>query len=370
MRTNWRRAGCRSSVRPRRRAGRSFATSGRRNGLAGRARSRPKATPISPCSIGCIAVVRPSLPGSGAPCSAKRPAARGAGFRTRAQKPAMEALLAASLTASLTEREAKQVMALYGIPVVADALVQSASAACEAAAKVGFPVVLKGERPNVLHKTEGGLVKLGLRTAPEVERAFNDIERAVAAMSPRPDFRGVVVQPMIPKGVEVMVGARHDPQFGPLVVVGLGGVLVEVLRDTALSLAPVGPSEAEVMLRGLKGSGLLNGFRSAPAVVVPRLAEIVCRFSELAADAGGDVSEMEINPLICAGDRIVAGGRLFGQGGAADALLARRTDHGRRRDGVGRAPGPGSRPGRICRARRGGRREFRRNADGARPLPA
>lgn len=248
----------------------------------------------------------------------QRQAARGAWCRISdaGAKPAMEALLAASLTASLTEREAKQVMALYGIPVVADALVQSASAACEAAAKVGFPVVLKGESPDVLHKTEAGLVKLGLRTAPEVERAFNDIERAVAAMSPRPDFRGVVVQPMIPKGVEVMVGARHDPQFGPLVVVGLGGVLVEVLRDTALSLAPVGPSEAEAMLRGLKGSAVLNGFHSAPAVDVPRLAEIVCRFSELAADAGGDVSEMEINPLICAGDRIVAADALIVKGEA------------------------------------------------------
>src|SRR6202046_4871236 len=166
MRTNWRRAGCRSSVRPRRRAGRSFATSGRRNGLAARARSRPRATRISPCSIRWIAALRPSLPGSGAPCSAKRPAARGAGFRTRAQKPAMEALLAASLTASLTEREAKQVMALYGIPVVADALVQSASAACEADAEVGVPVVLKGESPDVLHKTQAGLVKLGPRNRP------------------------------------------------------------------------------------------------------------------------------------------------------------------------------------------------------------
>jgi acetyl-CoA synthetase len=121
---------------------------------------------------------------------------------------------------------------------------------------------------------------------------------------------------MIPKGVEVMVGARHDPQFGPLVVVGLGGVLVEVLRDTALSLAPVGPSEAEAMLRSLKGAALLDGFRGAPAVDIPRLAEIVCRFSELAADAGNGIAEMEINPLICAGERIVAADALIVKGEA------------------------------------------------------
>ncbi len=112
-----------------------------------------------------------------------------------------------------------------------------------------------------------------------------------------------------------MVGARYDAQFGPLIVVGLGGVLVEILRDTALSLAPVGRAEADAMLRDLKGAALLDGFRGAPAVDVARLAEIVCRFSELAADAGGAVAEMEINPLICTADRIVAADALIVKGG-------------------------------------------------------
>ena len=252
----------------------------------------------------------------------RREALRGRGQRVTARiadpsaRSAMEALLAATSGASLTERKAKQVMALYGIPVVADALVQSASAACEVAVKLGFPVVLKGESPSILHKTEAGLVKLNLASVGEVEKSFDEILRAASSIEPKPDFRGVVVQPMIPKGVEVMVGARYDPQFGPLVVVGLGGVLVEVLRDTALSLAPLETSEAEAMLRNLKGAALLNGFRGAPAVDVGRLAEIVCRFSELAADAGAVVSEMEINPLICSGDRIVAADALIVKGEA------------------------------------------------------
>jgi acetate---CoA ligase (ADP-forming) len=251
-----------------------------------------------------------------------REALRGPGRRLPARtvdpsaKPAMEALLAATSGAALTEREAKQVMEIYGIPVVADALVQSAPAACDAAVKIGFPVVLKGESPDILHKTEAGLVKLNLASAAEVEKAFGEILRAVGDKEPQPDFRGVVVQPMIPKGVEVMVGARHDPQFGPLVVVGLGGVLVEVLRDTALSLAPVDSLEAEAMLRKLKGAAVLDGFRGAPAVDVTRLAEIVSRFSELAADAGAAISEMEINPLICSGDRIVAADALIVKGDA------------------------------------------------------
>lgn len=232
-----------------------------------------------------------------------------------AEKTRMEALLAAAPAAALTEREAKVVMALYGIPVVEDRLVRRAIDASAAAKAIGYPVVLKGESPDILHKTEAGLVKLSLQGAAEVERAYEEIVEAVDRIEPRPGFRGVIVQPMIPKGVEVMVGARHDPQFGPLVVVGLGGVLVEVLRDTALSLAPVGRSEAEALLRSLKGAALLDGFRGAPAVDIPRLAEIVCRFSELAADAGDRIAEMEINPLICAGDRIVAADALIVKGG-------------------------------------------------------
>ncbi len=227
-------------------------------------------------------------------------------FSDDRQKATMQTLLGAVPRAALTEREAKEVMALYGVPVVRDVVVQDPAAAVAAAVAFGFPVVLKGESPDILHKTEAGMVKLNLGNAEEVRRACQDILDAAGAITPPPRFHGVLVQPMVPKGVEVMVGARHDPQFGNLVVVGLGGVLVEVLRDTALGLAPVRPSEALAMLRGLKGAALLDGFRGAPAVDVPRLAEIICRFSELAADAGAAIAEMEINPLICAGDRILA----------------------------------------------------------------
>jgi acetyl-CoA synthetase len=222
------------------------------------------------------------------------------------QKATMQTLLAAIPRKALTEREAKEVMALYGVPVVQDVVVQNPDAAVAAAQVAGFPVVLKGESPDILHKTEAGMVKLNLSNAEEVRQACQDILDAAAAITPPPRFHGVLVQPMVPRGVEVMVGARHDPQFGTLVVVGLGGVLVEVLRDTALALAPVRPFEAQAMLRGLKGAALLDGFRGSPAVDVPRLAEIICRFSELAADAGAAIAEMEINPLICAGDKILA----------------------------------------------------------------
>ncbi len=103
-----------------------------------------------------------------------------------------------------------------------------------------------------------------------------------------------------------MVGARDDPQFGPVVVVGLGGVLVEVLQDIALAPAPVGLDEALAMLRSLKGAALLRGFRGTAPVDLARLAEVVCRISELAADTEGVIAELEVNPFICVGDRILA----------------------------------------------------------------
>ena len=220
--------------------------------------------------------------------------------------PRARALLDAVAGPALTEREAKAVMTLYGIPVVGDMPVQTAAEAVTAAAALGGPVVLKGESPDILHKTEAGLVRLDLRGAEAVHEAAEAILGVVAAMDPKLRFTGMVVQPMLPKGVEIVVGARFDPQFGPLVVCGLGGVLVEVLRDTALALAPVSAAEAADMLRGLKGAALLHGFRGAPAVDLPRLAEVVARFSELAADLGARVAEMEINPLIAAGEQIVA----------------------------------------------------------------
>jgi len=116
----------------------------------------------------------------------------------------------------------------------------------------------------------------------------------------------VLVQPMVPQGVEIVIGARNDPLFGPLIVVGLGGILVEVLKDTALSPAPVTPLEAIALLRQLKGVKLLEGFRGTEAVNMDRLAEVISKVSRFAADHRDSVAELDVNPLICAGDRITA----------------------------------------------------------------
>ena len=229
------------------------------------------------------------------------------GARVSPADAAMQArVLLAGGGQSLTERAAKGIVALYGIPVVADVFVTTAEAAAAAASSVGYPVVLKGEHPDIQHKTEAGLVGLDLRDDISVRAA-------AAAMLGTVGLAGLVVQPMVGRGVEIMVGARVDPQFGPLVVVGLGGVFVELLRDTALALAPVTTEEALAMLGTLKAGAVLDGFRGSVAVNRGKLAEIVARFSELAADLGDAVSELEINPLIASGDRIIA----------VDALIVR-----------------------------------------------
>ena len=127
-----------------------------------------------------------------------------------------------------------------------------------------------------------------------------------ARAAPSARINGVLVQPMVPQGLEIVVGARRDPLFGPMVVVGLGGIFVELLRDSATALAPVGDAEARALLRQLKGYRLLEGFRGLPPVDQDALVGVIRRVSELAADQRDRIAEIDVNPLICAGGRIVA----------------------------------------------------------------
>jgi hypothetical protein len=150
------------------------------------------------------------------------------------------------------------------------------------------------------------VIRLNLRNAEEVRAGYQAVMTNADKVSPTPRINGVLVQPMVPQGIEMVVGARNDPLFGPLVVVGLGGILVEVLKDTALAPAPVTPAQAEALLRQLKGVKLLEGFRGMPGVNIRRLAQVISDVSRFAADHRDRVVELDVNPLICAGDRITA----------------------------------------------------------------
>jgi acetate---CoA ligase (ADP-forming) len=189
---------------------------------------------------------------------------------------------------------------------VGERVAQNEDEAVNAAGSLGYPAVLKVESPDLPHKTEAGVVRLNLRNADEVRDAYQTIMARARAVTPPPRIAGVLVQKMVPAGIEMVVGARIDPLFGPLVVVGLGGILVELLQDTALAPAPVTHDEALALLAQLKGARLLDGFRGMPAVDRGRLADVISSVATFAVDHRAAITELDVNPLICAGDTITA----------------------------------------------------------------
>lgn len=237
--------------------------------------------------------------------------------RLRASDPARAAaaarLIAQAPRLRLTERESKDVLQLYGIPTVREISVESADAAAAAAARLGFPVALKVESADIAHKTEAGAVALGVRSNAELHAAYDRILANARACAPQAEIRGVLLQQMAAPGIEIVAGVRIDPGFGPLIVVGFGGVLVELKRDTVVDLAPIGPQQAIRMLRALKGAALLEGFRGAAGVNLERLADLIVRLSEFASDQRCLILEADVNPIICAGDELLA----------VDALIVR-----------------------------------------------
>ena len=192
----------------------------------------------------------------------------------------------------LGERAAKAVLAQYGVRSAAERQAKNADEAVKAAAELGYPVVLKADG-DIEHKTEAGAVKLDLRDEAALRTACAGMTAA---------RQGFLVQPMLTGGVELVVGIKRDPQVGPVLLVGLGGVLVEILRDTALALAPVSKAEARRMLERLQGFKLLQGYRGAPAADLDAVCEAIARISELGADYAGEIEEIDVNPLLARAD--------------------------------------------------------------------
>jgi acetyltransferase len=199
---------------------------------------------------------------------------------------------------TLTERQSKQVLAHYGIPVTTETLAADADSALLAAKKIGYPVVLKIESPNIAHKTEAHGVEIGVDDDDAVRAAFDRIVTSAKAYNPKAQINGVLVQEMVRGGRELIVGMTQDPQWGPTIVVGLGGILVEVLKDIATRIAPVRRCDAEEMLRELKGGKILSAFRGQAAADIDAVIETVMRFSQLCLDLKEEIHEIDINPLL------------------------------------------------------------------------
>jgi succinyl-CoA synthetase beta subunit len=201
---------------------------------------------------------------------------------------------------SLVEREAKAVLALYGLPVTRETLAASAEEAVAAARDIGYPVVLKVESPDLPHKTEAGGVLLGLANDEQVRAGFAQILANARAINPRATVRGVLVQEMVTGGRELILGMTRDPSFGPAIAVGLGGVFVETLHDVALGVPPLRERDARAMLARLRGRAILDGSgaRGAAPADQEALIAILLRFAQLCDALSDDVAEIDINPLL------------------------------------------------------------------------
>lgn len=199
---------------------------------------------------------------------------------------------------SLTEHEGKELLARYGIPVTKEELATSENQAATIAGKMGYPVVLKVDSPDILHKTEAKAVKLNLRSAEEVKAAYNEIMANSKKFAPKAEIRGVLVQEMATGGREVILGVSVDPDFGPTVMFGLGGIMVEVLRDVAMRVVPVSRFDAEAMIGEIKGKKLLQPFRGMAEADTEAIVDAILKLSRLAEDLGDTISEVDINPLL------------------------------------------------------------------------
>ncbi len=209
---------------------------------------------------------------------------------------------AKELNRSLLEPEAYAILAAYDIPVLDYRLATSSEAAGSMAGEVGFPVVMKVVSPDVIHKSDAGGVNLNISDPESASGAYDDILKAVAESVPEAVIEGVLIAPMISGGVEVIMGMLRDPQFGPAVMFGLGGIFVEILKDVVFEIAPVERSDAERMIKSIKGYPLLAGARGSQAAHLESLIDIVTGLSRLALELP-EIKEIDLNPVLATPER-------------------------------------------------------------------
>ncbi|MFH1985432.1 MAG: acetate--CoA ligase family protein [Pseudomonadota bacterium] len=207
---------------------------------------------------------------------------------------------------ALTEYQSKQLLAGYGIPVTREVLVKDADAAVDGAAGIGFPVVLKGSSPELMHKSDAGCVKLGLATPEAVREAFDRIGKSAGKA-----LDGVLVQEMVAGQREIVIGLSRDAQFGPCVMLGTGGVLTEIINDTVFRVAPIDEIEAMDMIADLKSRAMLDAFRGQQPADLKAICSVLAAVGRIGLEKAA-ISEIDINPLI-----ITPEGRVV----AVDALI-------------------------------------------------
>jgi acetyl-CoA synthetase (ADP-forming) len=196
----------------------------------------------------------------------------------------------------LTEFESKKILKQAGISVVETKLAKTQKEAVSLSQKMGFPIALKIASPEVIHKSDSGGVKLSLNNVSEVKKAYDEILKKVKKQYPDAVIHGVSVQKMVRPGTEVIVGVSKDPQFGPVIMFGLGGIFVEVLKDVSFRVIPVEQRDAREMIKEVKGYPLLQGYRGKESANISALVEIILKISKL-IEENPHIKELELNPI-------------------------------------------------------------------------
>ena len=205
----------------------------------------------------------------------------------------------------LTEIESKEMIKGAGIPVVEARLAQTRTEAVNIAKKLGFPIALKIISPDVIHKSDAGGVELGLTTASQVGEAYTKIMTAIKKHYPKAKIHGISVQKMARPGVEVIIGMTKDAQFGPVLMFGLGGILVEVLKDVAFRIVPLNKRDANEMIKEIKGYPLLQGYRGQEPADIAFLEDLLLKVSDF-IDKNPEIKELDLNPIFAYKNRATA----------------------------------------------------------------
>jgi acetate---CoA ligase (ADP-forming) len=212
--------------------------------------------------------------------------------------PAADAALATAAGGALDADAARTLLTEFAVPLAREAVVTSAAAAARTASSYGYPVVMKIASADFPHKSDAGLVRLGVATPAESKQAFDELMAKARAANPRAQLDGVLVQEMVTDGTECIVGVTRDPALGPAVMVGLGGIFAEILEDVAVRPIPFDRKDAEEMVRSLKGFPLLDGARGRPKADVKALVDVILAVQKLATASGGRLAELDLNPVL------------------------------------------------------------------------
>lgn len=200
--------------------------------------------------------------------------------------------------ANLSESQAADVLEQYGIPTTRRAITTSVEEAVQFANEIGYPVVLKVDSPDILHKTEADAIRLNIGSEQEVINAFEEITLNSRNYKPDAKINGISVQEMLPEGIEVIIGATKDPAFGPVIMFGLGGIFVEVFKDISFRVAPLTRSDAIEMIEEVQGYALLRGVRGQKTADINAIIDVLLKVSSLVTDENTPIKELDINPLI------------------------------------------------------------------------